>query len=129
MLKWFMLTFPIYLFSNKISKEIIFFWGGGYPSFEPLKCEASRKWPPMTKYNPLFFSAEFYSTIKMGGLEKTYLNIIKFDWTIAILSFNFFYRILYIILRNFSHQKIAISRAFYMVPSKKNFYIIADVTL
>ena len=50
-LKCFMLTLPINLFTNKISKKnqtIL----RGYPPFNPLKSKASQKWPTMTAYNP-----------------------------------------------------------------------------
>ena len=47
------LRIPIYLFTNKKSKENWIFLGG-CPPFGPLKSEAPQKWPPMTAYNPYF---------------------------------------------------------------------------
>ena len=67
-LKCFMLTFPIYLFTNKISKKNWIFLRV-YPPFSPLKSKASQKWPPMTAYNPHFYSRiQFY--YKNGGVCK-----------------------------------------------------------
>ena len=90
-----MLTFPIYLFTNKISKKKIEFFLGGYPPYGPLKNEASQKLRPMTAHSPYLLLKNPILIIKRGVFAKKLdLNILKMDWAIAILGlkikFDFF---------------------------------------
>ena len=77
-LKCFMLTFPIYLFTNKISKKNRIFLGE-YPPYGPLKNEASQKWRPMTTHNPYFLLQNPILLSKWGCLQKTRPQYLK-NW-------------------------------------------------
>ena len=77
-LKCFMLTFPIYLFTNKISKKNWIFLGG-YPPYGPSKNEASQKWRPMTAHNPYFLLQNPILLSKWGCLQKTRPQYLK-NW-------------------------------------------------
>ena len=76
-LKCVILTFPIYLFTNKISKKKIKFFFRGYPPFSPLKSEASQKWSLNIFYSwtTSHTATEFYFTtlqLYYQGIERPY---------------------------------------------------------
>ena len=73
-----MLTFPIYLFTNKISKKNRIFLGG-YPPYGPLKNKASQKWRPMNAHNPYFSLQNPILLSKWGCLQKTRPQYLK-NW-------------------------------------------------
>ena len=115
-----MLTFPIYLFTNKISKKNRIFLGG-YPPYGPLKNKASQKWRPMTAHNPYFLLQNPILLSKWGCLQKTRPQYLK-NW----LSYSHikFEKKFWIFFKNFekifSLRKIAITWPIFRIPS--NFF-------
>ena len=80
-----MLTFPIYVFTNKISQKNQKKFRG-YPPFSPLKSKASQSGPPMTAYNPYFLFRNLILLQKWGCLQKRLeMNILKFDRALTFL--------------------------------------------
>ena len=79
----FILTFPIYLFNNKISKKKRK-KNRGTPLFSPLKSEASQNYPPCKKLD---------------------LNIIKIDWAKPILRLKIYIEFVFESLRIFPAEE------------------------
>ena len=111
-------------FCNKKKRGYRKSWGS---FFGPLKTEAPQNDPPWLPITPIFHCRILFYYKNGGICKKLDLNILKIDWAIAILSLNFVFRKKF--EEFFSLWKIAITRAIFRVPSKKNFYMITDEPL
>ena len=66
---WYFFTFPVYPLTKDLTKKIDFFMGGT-PPLAPQRGRPTKKRPPITAYDPIFFNAESFYTPKMGMLAK-----------------------------------------------------------
>ena len=80
-----MLTFPIYIFANIESKQLIFL--GRCPPFGPLKIETSQKWTPRQPVTPIFYSKipRQYSLVKDTVANRVKYSIIWY-WNLLCLD-------------------------------------------
>ena len=62
---WNFLTFPIYPLTKDLTKKIWIFLGGT-PPLAPQRGGPTKKWPPVTAYDPIFSMQNLFKLQKWG---------------------------------------------------------------